>query len=513
MVTSYSSSDDRLRFLMSFLVFLFFSVIAVWAVNNGTIYDDEVFSINSVTGRGVFALIRFMNSTDVHPPGAYVINRLLLDLLQNRWMLVKVADGLINAFGLAFFFWMAWPKISSSARGFLFFLLVTAATLVLWGTSVRWYAYYNPIFMVAVAVLLFSDLGRNVRSALLCVFAIVLFHINYVTFCSVPVLLALHLGREWRNFRQQPRDFWLLLGMAVAAAAICVPQLIVFITVHLQTKSPQQGTPLSALTQILLTLGFGHAVFPLALFPLFTGLVLAAAGLYALFRYPLTQEERIALIALAVGIATMMLTGLGARTRNSAYLLPLMWFLTASLVVKLPKWQRSVTILIVGGFQLLGVHNVVAHQRTIKGSYNTDFADVVSTLKGWRHECREGLVVFNHDVVLSDMLQHENIAQSSPYLMDAPAKIRLPARACYVVVKTYHGPYERGAVEAFYRSVEGLGAVIDRRDISPDPDYKAKGLVGHESFYPYYVHLDLHQVERASVLPAWLFPGFSGMSM
>ena len=91
--------------------------MAVWGVINGTFYDDEIFNIRNVSIRGFAALIQHVNTDDVHPPGSYVLNRVLLDLLGN-WELVKIADGFLNALALGFFFWMAWPRISSRPRLF-----------------------------------------------------------------------------------------------------------------------------------------------------------------------------------------------------------------------------------------------------------------------------------------------------------------------------------------------------------------------------------------------------------
>src|SRR5207248_6328316 len=121
---------------------------------------------------------------------------------------------------------------------------------------------------------------RNLRSVLLCVFAVLLFHINYVAFCGIPVLLVLHVGREWRGFRSRPRDAWLLLACGAVALALCVPQLIVFVTVHYSGNAEQRGSPLYALTQVLFTLGLGHGVFPMAPISLATAAVLVCAGVY-----------------------------------------------------------------------------------------------------------------------------------------------------------------------------------------------------------------------------------------
>lgn len=498
------TAGDRVqRLFQSALVFLIFCVMATWAVINGTFYDDEVFNIRNVSFRDVAGLIHYANTQDLHPPGSYILNRVLLDLFHNSWEAVKVIDGFLNGLALAFFFWMAWRRLSPRARLFLGVLLATAATLVLWGASVRWYAYYNPLFMTAAALLLFSDLGRNGRTAILCLFAVLMFHINYVTFCSVPVLLVLHVGREWRGFRSRPRDAWLLLAGAAVALAVCIPQLIVFATVHYTRNSGQISSPLYALIQVLFTLGLGHGVFPLALISLVTAAVLVSAGAYVLVRYPLSPEEKLALAAVIVGILLMSLSGLGFKPRNATYLLPLAWFLTASWLAKLPRYPRWGVAFVVGIFQLLGAYDVMAHHRTAKGSYNIDYRAVMGVLHQWQGQCPAGLMVFNHDAVLGELLFDSHMAQSSPLFTSKPGEIGLPAQICYALVKTYHEPFDRSMIETLYQSLQGRGTRIAARDMSPDLDYKAKGWIAHERFSPFYVHLELYRVEKPSSVPAW----------
>jgi len=502
-------NDSRQRWLQSLLVLAIFGVTAILAVLNGSFYDDEIFTIQQVTANGVLSLIHIMNSTDVHPPGAYVINRFLFDVLGGRWDLLKMADGLINGLGLASFYWIAWPKLAPRVRLYLLCLLATATTLVLWGTSVRWYAYYNPLFMVTLAVLLFSDMSRNARAMALCGAGVLLFHINYVAFCSVPVLLAAHLTREWSTLRRSKHDLAFLLVALCVAFALCVPQLIIFLTVHLKSDIPEQGSAASSLLQTATILGLGSAVFPLAPLPLLTAAVIAVGGLYALMR-PLQAYERIALVALVTGLLLMTLSGLGARPRNAAYLLPLVWLLIASLLAKLPRVPQLVTAIIVACFQLLGLKNVIAHEGTSKGSYNTDFSAVLGQLEHWHASCGGRFVVFTHDVVVSDMLRRAAMTQSSPFSSSKPNLVRLSRDDCYAVVKTYHEPFSRTGVDKLYRATEVRDAAkIASADVSPDGNYRAKSWLRHEAFSPYYAHVDLYRVKGPVTLDSWEFPGWN----
>jgi hypothetical protein len=498
----------RQRGLLSIMVFSILCITCVLAVINGSVYDDEIFSIVQVSQKGVLELIHTMNAGDVHPPGAYVINRLLLDTLHN-WSLVKIADGILNSASLAFFFWMAYPTLEPRARLYLGFILATAATLVIWGTSVRWYAYYNPLVATTFAVLLFSEIDRNARSIILCLMSALLFHINYVTFVAAPTFLAIHLIREWQGFRQKPKDLLLLLTAGSVALLVCIPQLIVFFTVHSRTNLPEQGSPLGAIPQILMTIGLGNAVFPIAILPLVMITTLGVGSIFALLRYPLTLLERAALVALLLGAFAMTVTGLGIRPRNSTWILPLAWLIIASFLAKLPRPSRLIIGTLFAAFQFVGVRNAIAHQGTIKGSYNTDFRAAMRKLDQWKAQC-PNLFVFNHDVVLTELIHQSGISQSTPFIADDLKQRNFSAAACYAVVKTYHEPFDRQTVDAYYGATQNKPtALVDVADISQDSDYRAKSWLRHENFAPFYLHMELYRVTRATIVPTWKFKGWT----
>jgi hypothetical protein len=226
-------------------------------------------------------------------------------------------------------------------------------------------------------------------------------------------------------------------------------------------------------------------------------------------RYPLSPDEKLALVALAVGILLMTVTGLGGKPRNSVYLLPLAWFAMASLLAKLSRWAQWGAASVIGLLQLLGTYDVIAHQRTAKGSYNTDYRSVVATLRQWQRQCPAGLITFNHDAVLGELLWESGTPQSSPLFTRKPGVISLAANSCYAVMKTYHEPFDKKTAQAFYQSVQGRGVRIATADISPDADYNAKGWIAGERFSPYYVHLDLYRVERPTRVAAWYGQGWS----
>ncbi len=159
---------------------------------NGTYFDDEIFNIRVIAGLNILQIIRHMNSIDVHPPGSYVINKLLLDAF-GSWFWVKIAGGIFCAFGLAVFQYQAFDALDTRKRLVLAGLLATSASVVMWGIQslVR---LLRPDFRNDVGVLIFSNASSLARTVVLAISAVLFFHISYLAFVPVPVQVLVRSG-------------------------------------------------------------------------------------------------------------------------------------------------------------------------------------------------------------------------------------------------------------------------------------------------------------------------------
>jgi len=476
------------------------------AVIHSAPYDDEIHNIRYVSGHGVAWLIRAANSLDVHPPGSYLVNKLLLWMFRS-WPLVKIAGGVLNGIGLSVFYGLAHGKIDKAQRPLLVFLLAAAATTVMWGASVRWYAYFNPLFAVTIAVLMFSSLSCTWRTVVLGASSVVLFHISYAAFCAVPALLAVHLVREWHTFKTGGRDLTFLFVIGGVALALCIPQLLVFVQVHSAHEGRQRGSIIEALASTALTLVIGDAAFPTAAVPILAAFVIVLSVGYWLVRGPLSFTDKLSLVALAVGAAAMIATGLGVKPRNSVYLIPLVSLLVSSALSRLPTAAAVVAIGVVALSELISVRNVILHEGTSKGSYNTDYLAMVDRIRGWDARCGGNMRVFNHDAVLTFLLEQAKIPQSSPYQRYSEDKVGLGPGTCVALVKTYRASFARHVVQEFYAEIENLHLIgLDQADIGPDPYYRQKSLIGHEPFPAHYGTLQLFRVREATSVENWRAP-------
>lgn len=490
-------ASSRLR--LAFFIFVSLLLITAASLKNGYFYDDEIYSIRSAATHGYVALAKYINQDDVHPPGSYLLAKFLFDVF-GSWQAVKAVGGVLNALALATFGFLAFKRTGPSAP--LAILLGLSATTVMWGASIRWYAYFNPLFAVTLGILLFSSISLTKRSALLVASSVVLLHLSYAALCAAPVLLVAHLFREKDNLRRGDILFLLLIGLL--GLAVCIPQLRVFVGFLSIDNGIQTGSFLSALSQIAITMVVGNALFPVAVAPaLYAALILGLAA-YFLFVKPKSRLDWIVLAALLVGVATMVATGIAVKPRNSVYLLPLVFLLIASAVDGLPRAWRLGALAGIVIFQLLGVGAVVLHRGTIKGAFDADYNSALRTIEGWRRQCKGTLTVFHHDPSLDYMLEQNSIATSAPFKGTPGAHVSFAPGDCIVLVKTYHGYFDAATIDAIEGSMNApalkqSGAAA----ISFDPNAAMKSRLSKESFPDHLIELRDYDVLAPVTLPTW----------
>ena len=364
-----NGSRDRLlqilsrRYVLPMIVALGISLISILAVFNGAPYDDEIFNFRLIQDHDLIELIYHVNMIDVHPPGSYVINKLLFDVL-GSWNGVKLFGGFLNACCLALFLDLTFGTLDTRQRAILSFLLVTSASMVMWGASVRWYAYFNPVFALTFGLLMFSKLSRTARAIILTSSAVLLFYVGYIAFLAVPLLVFVHFARDYRELRW--RDFATLAFLGCVALALCLPQLDVFLHVHMQNRGAQVSSPKAALAATAMTLLLGNAVFPIAALPAVFGATAILAFVYLVFSKQMSSHDVVTMAALVVGTFVMVVTGVGGKARNSVFLLPLVALVFSSAIAALPARLALVVGGVLVAFQAQGIANTVLHRNTIR---------------------------------------------------------------------------------------------------------------------------------------------------
>jgi CheY-specific phosphatase CheX len=384
------------------MVFVSLAILAWLSNHNGLYFDDEIFTIQLLEGKpSLRSVIVAANSYDLHPPLSYAIQH-LFHRLTGDWKSVQLVAGLVNAAAFAWFAFLAHRGLPRGAWLVLTGLLATFATGIMWGASLRWYAWFNPCFILALGLVLWGRMKPLASLAVLAGLGAVMFHINYLAVVAMPLL-----GLVWL-WRYRSEIGWGTakgaLPILAAAALVCVPQLLVLLRVHLAYPlETQVGSVPMSLVQTGLTIALGNAVFPLNPLPLAVLAIYGASLLWSL-RCLRLDSPLIALWALVlIGSAAMALSGLSMKPRNSVYLTIALLPLIASALASLPLKLRVPALLAAAAFMLQGMANVALHQGTDKRSFNTPHRQIVATIAQMAGSCRNAAVV-NFDEVTAQAL-------------------------------------------------------------------------------------------------------------
>ena len=170
------------------------------------------------------------NSGDVHPPGQYLINKFLFDLLGD-WSWVRVVSAILVSTSLV----ALWQSVRTAAylhRLFAYLAICADPALLLWCTGLRWYA---PFVLVTNLILLAILRPRAPAVAYWVIVAtgsLLLFYISYIALIFVPAI--------WLVALMQRSDRRTALVLAVLVLAAAVPQLKALLEVHIAYADTQQ---------------------------------------------------------------------------------------------------------------------------------------------------------------------------------------------------------------------------------------------------------------------------------
>src|SRR5882762_3760883 len=102
-------------------------------------YDDEYFNVSIVEQTPSYRqIVALANAGDIHPPGQYVINKILLDLL-GSWSWARPVTAAIAAMTIVAL-WLSMAVQGAVHRAFAYLVICLNPSLLLWCTGLRWYA-------------------------------------------------------------------------------------------------------------------------------------------------------------------------------------------------------------------------------------------------------------------------------------------------------------------------------------------------------------------------------------
>lgn len=483
--------------VLSLWVFATLIVLSGLSCILGTFYDDEIFNIRraALSFSNIFDYVRYINSDDIHPPVSFLLNKLAFDALGN-WKAVQFVNGTLNAAAIAWFHRQTVDKVAMGERLGLTFVLATAATSVMWGTGLRWYAYFNPIFLFLYTVSLSKTLSFNARAAILAIGTVFLFHTSYLTMMAAPVLWSTFIVRSLPDIRSACVFRIVLILFATAIA--CLPQFYVMLTVHLHIYISSNTFPiLYSIAQPIATLALGNAVFPIDYVPALFLLLLSAAFAFSIKSILRDSYATILLSGILLGLILLVVTPPGVEGRNAAFLYPIGLTLIVLIISRSASWIRLPAMASLVLLQVTSVYDVVFHHNTAKGSFNTPFAQTMQEIANAKRKCQGRTYVFTHDPVLTYLIEETGDKVSSFYVPSEIEMRLVHKKDCIVVVRTYRGtmPFDLFSQfgnqfnsEAFHK--------IETINIGYDRFHTIKAWIGHEPSPRYYVAIESYDVLR-----------------
>jgi hypothetical protein len=484
--------------------FVFASLVFLSALSCilGTYYDDEIYNIK-VASLPYQAIIKFINQPfhDVHPAASYILNKITFGAFDN-WKAVQLLNGTLNAVALAWFYYWVADKLPPRERFVFLICLSTAATVQMWATSLRWYAYFNPIFIVLYTVALSRWLSIVARAATLAAGSAILFYISYLALVASPILWASFILSSAKELTA--RAIARIILILVAATIFCLPQLYVFTTAHLLLASGQTGSILFSAAQSISTLTIGNAVFPLNYIPGLFFLFLAAAAVSSVKR--IVKDEILVLIlgGVLVGVILLVFSGVGVKGRNAVFLYPAALVLVVTSILRSTLWIRLPALSALVVLHLSSVYGFVFHLNTAKGSYNTPFSKAVEEIGRLRTKCPGRSYNFTHDPVLTYLLEQIGDNVSSPYHPSDMRTLFLRQNDCVIIAHTYHGAVP---VKVFMKYSEPLDPqrfrVTGTIHLGYDRFHELKARIGKESFPEFYLAINVYEALNDVYLPDW----------
>jgi hypothetical protein len=498
---------------LSLCVFGSLTILSALSCILGSFYDDEIFNIKwaaLLPFSNLVDFIKIINANDIHPPASYVLNNLTYDAL-GSWKAVKLVNGTLNAAAITLFFSWAVEKVAKQERLLLTFALATAVTSEMWGASLRWNAYFNPVFLILYAVALSKRLSITARTIMLTVGTIFLFHTSYLTVVATPVLWGTFIVTSLQELR--PVLITRVAPIVLFGMVVCLPQLYVLITVHLPwawyTGGFQGGAPywialLYSIPQSLSTLTVGNAVFPIDYIPCLYLLLLAAALTSS--ATAIIRDANIILLfgGVLLGLVLLVITNLGYEGRNAVFLYPISLTLIVVAVSRSISWVRFPTTVAFVLLQIMSVYNFVLHRNTAKGSYNTPFPQAVSEISSLIGACTGPAYIFTHDPVLTYLVAEVGGRVSSPYQPSNTNEVLVNENDCVIVVDTYRGVLRPNLYTQFVNSINSERFRNTRTLYLGYDRFRAiKTWITKESFPEYYITIKVYEPLENTTVTDW----------
>ncbi len=359
---------DYLSTRIGVTLYFFISILILFY--NHHYYDDESWNILWIT-YSYDKMLNIIYSFDVHPPLSYIINKIIYELT-GSYKAILLFSVLINIMALGYFYDFARSKLKDQYAEMLLFLATFLnGGILMWTNSMRWYAYWVPLFIILYTYLLRHQKLNTKHVVILSFILVLMTYINYLTFLVLIALFILFISI--RRYDLSVKNIFLFFSLYLSLAGY---QIYIFLTVSINNSAGQMSSLLNATLNTIFGVLNGGSVFianPLFIFSaILTGIIIlfTIKGLSAKkqindFSF---KQSFIFLIAL---LLLVIISGLGGKYRNViAFSIPFYFIVSYGFIfvssVKLKRIYLAIFFLL----SILSSFNLITHTDTAKVSYN-----------------------------------------------------------------------------------------------------------------------------------------------
>ena len=390
------------------LLWLHFALILVVYAATGYYspgFDDEYFNMMVVDRYGT-GVASYILKTDAHPPLSYLINAWLYKIT-GRWETIRMFSGMLTASAIIFTISKLGKNKGINFSLILIYLLALNPTLLMWGTSLRWYSYLLPVLIWSMVI----PQNAKWHWSKLFFSVLVMGHIGHIIYFIFPSLFLYYWLKDPRETKVKSKA---LLVPALLSLVLYIPQLINFFKYYLPRRGGQTFSLSTSLLGTFSTNFSNQGLFPLSI----PGLA-AAMGTFIVIIQLLKKlknewKEPYLFPFLAAQIV-FLLSGIAGKMRNLFVTIPLqaIWF-TEKFNATKSRWMMLAMGLIIYG-NLVGTYNVIMHEDTTKNSWNLPVDQVKTFVLDKFKTDQSSVLIYCHDPIITWHLEKMGFPVRSIY--------------------------------------------------------------------------------------------------
>jgi|694.fasta_scaffold71751_2 hypothetical protein len=365
------------------------SFLFLFIAYNSFGYDDEYWNIRMIEENSLYTLIYKIQSSDVHPPLSYILNFILFKIFED-WQFVRLFSACIFLAALAVTILKTKAK---EAQLLLILFLGLNPTIMIWATSIRWYAYAIPLLMML-------SFPNNANSKYFWYYFFFGFLIlSFLSYVGIILIIPYFF---WYFFSIKGSISKKIKQVIVPASIFLLAyahQFYTFITVHRANNIQENQQTFDVLTSIksfVSSVFSNQAIFPLSTYGLLS--ILGYLVIFVLFIYSVFKHNgpKKGVIPFLVGSILFILTGLAGKLRNLVLLDISKAHFISGIHKKGLKFPFLTALILIFSGNVFGIYNVLTHQRTTKNAWNLPFSESLSLMQGLeKSNCQEVYFTFH----------------------------------------------------------------------------------------------------------------------